>query len=219
MGLELVETFAVGLLGCNCSIVADPESREAIVIDPGDEADRILDRLSRLGLRAVVLLHTHAHFDHVGASALLSKETGAPILMHEGDVALYAAMKRQAMMFGIQLPEPGTVGRRVADGETVACGSGALEVLHTPGHSLGSLCFRMVGERPVLFSGDTLFRRSIGRTDLPGGSYDAILASIQDRLLPLPGDLPVIPGHGEETTIGEEARLNPFVGSSRARLT
>ena len=219
MALELVETFPVGLLGCNCAIVADAGSGEALVIDPGDEADRILAVLSRNHLRAVGLLHTHAHFDHVGASALLGRETGAPILLHEGDVPLYAALREQGRRFGIPVPEPGTVDRRIADGDRIACGTSALEVMHTPGHSPGSVCFRLDGERGLLFSGDTLFRRGIGRTDLSGGSYDQILSSIVERLLPLPGDLAVIPGHGNGTTIGEEARLNPFVGSPRARLT
>jgi glyoxylase-like metal-dependent hydrolase (beta-lactamase superfamily II) len=218
MALELVETFPVGLLGCNCAIVADAVTGEALVIDPGDEADRILEVLSKNRLRAIGLLHTHAHFDHVGASALLGRETGAPILLHGGDVPLYSALREQGRMFGIPVPEPGAVDRLIADGERIACGSGALEVMHTPGHSPGSVCFRLGGERPILFSGDTLFRLGIGRTDLFGGSYDAIVESITSRLLPLPGDLPVLPGPGDETTIGEEARLNPFVGSPRSRL-
>jgi len=219
MALELVETFPVGMLGCNCAIVADQASGEALVIDPGDEAERILEVLSRNHLRAVGLLHTHAHFDHVGATALLSRETGAPILMHEGDLPLFAALPEQGRMFGLPVPEPTAVDRRIADGERIACGSDSLEVMHTPGHSPGSVCFRLHGERPLLFSGDTLFRRGIGRTDLFGGSYESILASITSRLLPLPGNLAVLPGHGDGTTIGEEARLNPFVGSRNARLT
>ena len=219
MALELVETFPVGMLGCNCAVVADAATGEALVIDPGDEADRILDLLSRNHLRAVGLLHTHAHFDHVGASGLLAKETGAPILLHGDDVPLYAALREQGRMFGIPVPEPSPVGRTITDGERIACGSGSLEVMHTPGHSPGSVCFRLHGDRPVLFSGDTLFRRGIGRTDLFGGSWDQILSSLTCRILPLPGDLAVLPGHGEGTTIGEEARLNPFVGSSRSKLT
>ena len=219
MALELVETFPVGMLGCNCAIVADAESGEALVIDPGDEADRILEVLSRNRLRAVGLLHTHAHFDHVGASAILGKATGAPSLIHGGDLPLYAALREQGRMFGIPVPEPAAVDRRIADGERIACGSDSLEVMHTPGHTLGSVCFRLRGEHPILFSGDTLFRRGIGRTDLFGGSYESIVESITSRLLPLPGDLAVLPGHGDGTTIGEEARLNPFVGSRSARLT
>ena len=218
MALELVETFPVGMLGCNCAIVADTESGEALVIDPGDEADRILEVLSRNHLRPVGLLHTHAHFDHVGASALLARETGAPILLHSGDSPLYAALPEQGRAFGLPVGEPGPVSRFLGEGDVVACGSSGLEVLHTPGHTPGSLCFRMGGDRPVLFSGDTLFRRSVGRTDLWGGSSEALLASIREKLLVLPGDLPVVPGHGDGTTIAEEARLNPFVGSRSNRL-
>ena len=212
MGLVLVETFPVAPLGCNCAVVADPASREAIVLDPGGEPDRVLAALSRHGLTAVALLHTHAHLDHCLSSARLATETGAPILMHEGDLPLYADLASWGRMFGIGVEAPGRVARTVAHGERVACGSGALEVLHTPGHTPGSVCFRLGGESPVLFSGDTLFRRSVGRTDFPGGSWDDLVASIETRLLTLPGDLLVLPGHGEETTIAEESRLNLFVG-------
>jgi glyoxylase-like metal-dependent hydrolase (beta-lactamase superfamily II) len=218
MSLSLIETFPVGPLGCNCAIVADPETKEAIVVDPGDEPDRILEALSSNGLRAVALAHTHAHFDHIGVSALLSRLTGAPILLHEGDVPLYENLDKQGALFGFEVEAPGRVDRFLAHGETIACGKGALEVLHTPGHTPGSLCFLSAGDQPLLFSGDTLFRRSIGRTDLWGGSTPQILASIKERLLTLPGDLEVLPGHGEPTTIAEEARLNPFVGARAAPL-
>ena len=213
MALEIVETFPVGLLGCNCSIVADAATGQAVVVDPGDDAERILALLASSRLTAVALLHTHAHFDHAGASALLAKVTGAPILFHAADVPLYAALAEQGRAFGLPAGAPGKVSRLLAQGDRVACGSGSLEVLHTPGHTPGSLCFRTDGDRPVLFSGDTLFRRSVGRTDLWGGSTDDLLESIRTRLLTLPGDTPVLPGHGDGTTIAEEARLNPFVGS------
>ncbi len=216
MPLELVETFPVGPLGCNCAIVADRASREAVVIDPGDEPDRILQALSHAGLRAVALVHTHAHLDHAGSSALVSRLSGAPILMHEGDAPLYAAIREQAALFGFQVDAPAALSAFLEDGAVVRCGDGGLTVLHTPGHTPGSVCFRMEADRPLLFSGDTLFKRSIGRTDLWGGSTPQILESIRSRLLTLPGDLAVLPGHGEGTTIAEEARLNPFVGE-RAR--
>lgn len=218
MSLDLIESFAVGPLGCNCSIVADTETHEAIVVDPGDDPDLILGALSRNGLKAVALVHTHAHLDHVGVSALLKRITGAPLLMHEDDVPLYQNLEQQAALFGFELEAPGIVDRTLKQGDRVACGAGSLEVLHTPGHTPGSLCFHLEGEHPVLFSGDTLFRRSIGRTDLWGGSTPQILASIKSRLLTLPGDLRVLPGHGESTTIAEEARSNPFVGHNAARL-
>lgn len=219
MGLVLVETFPVAPLDCNCAIVADPATGEAIVLDPGGEPDRVLEALSRHGLSAVALVHTHAHLDHCLSSARLAAETGAPILMHGDDLALYADLARWGRMFGVPVETPGKVARTLAHGDRVGCGSGALEVLHTPGHTPGSLCFRLEGERGVLFSGDTLFRRSVGRTDLPGGSWDDLVASIEKRILTLPGDLVVLPGHGEETTVAEESRLNPFVGSRSRPLS
>ena len=219
MPLEIVETFPVGLLGCNCVIVADPATGEALVVDPGDEVDRILSSLDRSRLHAVALVHTHAHFDHVGGSARLAAETGAPLLLHADDVPLYAGLEAQGRLFGFRLERPGQVTRTLADGERLACGSGSLEVLHTPGHTAGSVCFRLDGPRPVLLSGDTLFRRSIGRTDLPGGSFEALVTSIESRLFTLPGDAWVLPGHGEPTTIAEESRLNPFVGDASRRLS
>ncbi|HMA30148.1 MAG TPA: MBL fold metallo-hydrolase [Thermoanaerobaculia bacterium] len=218
MGLYLIETFPVGPLQCNCAIIADPTTREAVVVDPGDEPDRILEALSGAGLRAVALIHTHAHFDHAGSSALLKRITGAPILMHAGDRPLYQNLTVQGQTFGLSLDAPGIIDRTLVGGDRVACGKSELEVIHTPGHTPGSLCFRMPGEGgDVLFSGDTLFRRSIGRTDLWGGSQPQILESIRDRLLTLPGGLRVVPGHGEETTIADEGRKNPFVGDPNYR--
>jgi glyoxylase-like metal-dependent hydrolase (beta-lactamase superfamily II) len=218
MGLYLIESFPVGPLQCNCAIVADPMTREAVVVDPGDEPDRILEALAGAGLRAVALIHTHAHFDHVGCSALLKRITGAPILMHAGDRPLYQNLAAQGQTFGLSLDAPGVIDRTLVGGDRVACGKGELQVIHTPGHTPGSLCFRMPGEDgDVLFSGDTLFRRSIGRTDLWGGSTPQILESIRARLLTLPGGLRVIPGHGDETTIADEGKKNPFVGDPNYR--
>jgi glyoxylase-like metal-dependent hydrolase (beta-lactamase superfamily II) len=218
MSLYLIETFPVGPLQCNCAIVADPSTREAVVIDPGDEPDRILEALAGAGLRAVALIHTHAHFDHMGSSALIKRITGAPILMHASDRPLYQNLTVQGQTFGLTLEAPGIIDRTLVGGDRVACGKGELEVIHTPGHTPGSLCFRMPGENgDVLFSGDTLFRRSIGRTDLWGGSTPQILESIRDRLLTLPGGVRVIPGHGDETTIADEGKRNPFVGEPNYR--
>ncbi len=218
MGLFVIDSFAVGPLGCNCSIVGDPNTKEAVVVDPGDEPDRILEALSGSGFHPVALVHTHAHFDHMGCSALLKRITGAPILLHEGDRPLYHNLLEQGQTFGLTLDAPGIVDRLLRHGDRVVCGKNELEVLHTPGHTPGSLCFRMPCEDgDVLFSGDTLFRRSIGRTDLWGGSTPQILTSIKEQLLTLPGALRVIPGHGEETTIAEEGRRNPFVGDPNYR--
>jgi hydroxyacylglutathione hydrolase len=169
-------------------------------------------------LHPVALLHTHAHFDHVGCSGLLKRITGAPILMHEGDRPLYQNLLEQGKAFGVPLEAPSIIDRLLVHGDRVACGKSQIEVLHTPGHTPGSLCFRMAGEDgDVLFSGDTLFRRSIGRTDLWGGSAPQILESIREQLLTLPGSLRVIAGHGAETTIAEEGRRNPFVGDPNYR--
>jgi glyoxylase-like metal-dependent hydrolase (beta-lactamase superfamily II) len=218
MALYLIETFPVGPLQCNCAIVADPTTREAIVLDPGDEPDRILETLAGAGLRAIALLHTHAHFDHAGCSALLKRITGAPILMHADDRPLYQNLTAQGEKFGLSLDAPGIIDRTLVGGDRVACGKSELEVIHTPGHTPGSLCFLMPGEGgDVLFSGDTLFRRSIGRTDLWGGSTPQILESIRERLLTLPGALRVVPGHGDETTIADEGKRNPFVGDPNYR--
>ncbi len=218
MGLFVIDSFAVGPLGCNCAIVGDPNTKEALVVDPGDEPDRILEALSGTGFHPVGLVHTHAHFDHVGCSALLKRITGAPILMHGGDRPLYQNLAEQGQAFGFTFDAPGIVDRLLVHGDRVACGKDEIEVIHTPGHTPGSLCFRMPSEDgDVLFSGDTLFRRSIGRTDLWGGSMPQILDSIKDHILTLPGAMRVIPGHGAETTIADEGRRNPFVGDPKYR--
>jgi glyoxylase-like metal-dependent hydrolase (beta-lactamase superfamily II) len=210
------ESFPVGLLGCNCSIVADPDSKQAIVVDPGDQAPDILARLERLGVQAVKLVHTHAHFDHVLGTGAVAEHTGAEVLLHTGDRWLYDNVELQARAFGI--PWKPTVmpplTRELAGGDVLAFGHREAHVLHTPGHTPGSLCFFVEhsGETPVLFSGDTLFRRSVGRTDLWGGSSQQLLASIRDQLLALPDDTIVVPGHGSPTTIGAERESNPFIG-------
>jgi glyoxylase-like metal-dependent hydrolase (beta-lactamase superfamily II) len=210
------ESFPVGLLGCNCSIVADPDSKQAIVVDPGDQAPDILARLERLGVQAIKLVHTHAHFDHVLGTGAVAAQTGAEVLLHAGDRWLYDNVELQARLFGI--PWTPTVmpplTRDLSDGDVLAFGHREARVLHTPGHTPGSLCFfvERSGETPVLFSGDTLFRRSVGRTDLWGGSSEQLLASIRDQLLALPDDTIVVPGHGPPTTIGAERESNPYVG-------
>jgi glyoxylase-like metal-dependent hydrolase (beta-lactamase superfamily II) len=205
-----VETFPVGMLACNCTVLADESAGEAVVIDPGDEPDRILAALDAAKLETVALLHTHAHFDHVGATRAVSDATRAPILLHPADAPLYGALPEQASFFGLEAAPPKPLDRPLADGDVVRFGRFALRAIHTPGHTPGSTCFLLEGGAPRLFSGDTLFRRSIGRTDLWGGDTDAILASIREKLFSLPGDLAVVCGHGPGTTIGEEKRSNPF---------
>jgi hydroxyacylglutathione hydrolase len=215
-------TFPVGLFGCNCTIVACPETAEALVVDPGDEAPSILQALARDGLKAVTLVHTHAHFDHLMATGEVAAATGAGILLHREDRWLWDNAVMQTEMFGVARADgkpwagpPGPTLELSGD-EAIAFGRREAHVIHTPGHTPGSLCLLLqaAGETPLLLSGDTLFRRSIGRTDLWGGSTPTLLQSIRQRLLPLPDATRVIPGHGVETTIAEEREHNPFVGSS-----
>ncbi len=210
-GAPTLETIPVGPLQCNCSILGDPSSGEALVIDPGDEPETILRALQARGLSPVALLHTHAHFDHIGGSRRVHEATGAPIRLHAADLPLYDALPKQAAHFGLSAEEPARPGPPIADGETIRFGRFAVTAIHTPGHTPGSTCYRLDGDPGVLFSGDTLFRRSIGRTDLWGGDTETILSSIRERLYRLPGGLRVICGHGPDTTIGEESARNPFV--------
>jgi glyoxylase-like metal-dependent hydrolase (beta-lactamase superfamily II) len=207
----LRETFPVGPLQCNCTILGDPATGQALVVDPGDDADLILLRLAELGLSAAALVHTHAHFDHVGATRPVSEGTRAPILLHEADLFLYENLGMQGSAFGFSFDPVLPVSRFVADGDTVRAGGLEVEVVHTPGHTPGSVCFSLGGSAPVLFSGDTLFQGSIGRTDLWGGDGRAIVRSIRSRLYGLPAETIVVPGHGPETTIGRERATNPFV--------
>ena len=205
-----IKTIVVGPLQTNCSIIADEETGQAAVVDPGDEAERIARALARMGASAVALLHTHAHFDHIMATAELAGLTGAPIRLHSADRPLYDRLEEQAAFFGLRAAPPLPPGSPISDGEVIRFGSSSLLAIHTPGHTPGSTCFLLEEARPVLFSGDTLFRRSIGRTDLRGGDPEAILASIREKLFSLPGGTPVICGHGPGTIIEEERRLNPF---------
>lgn len=209
----ILEHFPVAPLGCNCVIVGDETRGEALVVDPGGESERILSRLDELGLRCAGIVHTHTHFDHVGATHLVQQATGAPTMLHEADLPLYQGMQMQLDAFGIPIraPAPVDIDRFLDEGDTVAAGAVEAGVLHTPGHTPGSLCFALEGDRPVVLAGDTLFQRGIGRTDLWGGNGSDILRSIKAKLLSLPEETLVVTGHGPVTTIGEERRLNPFL--------
>jgi hydroxyacylglutathione hydrolase len=212
-------SFRVGALGCTCTIVACPETSEALVIDPGDEAARILGELQRRGLRAVSVVHTHAHFDHVMGTADVASATGAEIALHKDDRWLYDHVGAQLELFGMgsKAPAMSAPTRELLGGEVLRFGRREARVLHTPGHTPGSVCIYVEGhgEAPLLFSGDTLFAGSVGRTDLWGGSHAQIVQSIRGPLFDLPEQTLVIPGHGAETSIGLERQDNPFVGLAR----
>lgn len=209
----LVESFPVGVLGCNCTIVACEKTREAIVVDPGGDADRILDVVRANDLSVKHVLHTHAHFDHVLGTREVKEATGAKIRLHPGDDFLYGSLAMQASWLGMKLEaEALPVDEPLRDKETVNFGEDATLVLHTPGHTPGSCCFSLrTPDGMLLLAGDTLFLGSVGRTDLPGGDTEQLLGSIKKELLPLDDDTRVICGHGPDTTIGRERRKNPFV--------
>ncbi|MBC7543224.1 MAG: MBL fold metallo-hydrolase [Candidatus Sericytochromatia bacterium] len=205
------ETFAVGPLGCNCSIIGNPATGEAVIVDPGAEPDRVMAALARLGFRPVAILITHAHFDHVGGLAELQKTTGVPIHMHEGDRPLYENLDLQTSLFGMAPIQTARIDRWAVDGDRVTFGDLVAEVLHTPGHTPGSLSFHVNDATPLLLTGDTLFSGSVGRSDLWGGDHDTLIRAIRDKLLVFPDDAIVVPGHGPETTIGIERRYNRFL--------
>jgi glyoxylase-like metal-dependent hydrolase (beta-lactamase superfamily II) len=206
----ILESFTVGPLACNCTLLGDQETGEAIVIDPGDEVGRIHRRLTELGLKLKQILITHAHIDHVGGALRLKRLTGAPILLNENDLPLLQMMSMQAAWLGIALPETAPPDEGLSDGQVVGLEHYPGEVLHTPGHTQGSVCLHFAPLK-LLVAGDTLFAGSIGRTDLPGGNPEQIIDSIESRLLTLADETRVIPGHGLNTTIGVERRSNPFL--------
>jgi len=213
------EILPVGLLQCNCSVVGDPETREAIVIDPGDEVERILEIIARHNLKISAILNTHAHIDHVGGLQKMHQATGAPVLMHSEDLELYRRLPVQAAWLGLHTPAQVEVDALLREGDAVRWGRYEARILHTPGHTRGSVCLYLPSdsivektEEPgILFAGDTLFAGSIGRTDLWGGSFEEIMRSLHAKLLALPDETLVYPGHGPATCIGEERETNPFL--------
>jgi hydroxyacylglutathione hydrolase len=223
------EVLPVGWLQCNCSILGDPETREALVLDPGDEVERVMDVLKRHSLIVKAIVSTHAHIDHVGGLQRLQQATGAPVLMHGDDMELYRHLDEQAAWLGVPPPPAARIDQLLREGDTVRWGNYAASVLHTPGHTPGSVSLYLpshliesahgrahhgesaAGATGTLFAGDTLFAGSIGRTDLWGGSMTDILHSIHSKLLVLPDRTLVYPGHGPTTTIGEERDSNPFL--------
>ena len=204
------EILPVGPLQCNCSVVGDESTHEAIVIDPGDEIDQILALIRKHHLQVKQIVITHAHIDHVGGAMKLRAATGAPILLNQNDYALLKMLDVQAAWLGMPAPGKVDIDQSLGQADTVKAGSLSAQVLHTPGHTEGSICLYFPAEHKLI-AGDTLFAGSIGRTDLPGGSYEKILHSIHDRVLALPDETIVVPGHGPLTTIGEERESNPFL--------
>jgi len=205
----LIRAIPVGPLQVNCFIVGCCQTREAMVVDPGDEGQRILDVLAKENLQLKTVVNTHGHFDHMGGNRLLVETTGAELLIHAKDVPLMAMAAQHAALYGLTTTPSPSPTRTLADGDTFTVGQLEVQVIHTPGHSQGGICLLVGGH---LFSGDSLFAGSVGRTDLPGGDFDALIEGVKTRLLVLPGETVVHPGHGPDTTIGAEKRSNPFVG-------
>jgi glyoxylase-like metal-dependent hydrolase (beta-lactamase superfamily II) len=204
------EILPVGILQCNCSIFGDEQSREALVVDPGDDIARVLAVVERHGLTVKAIVITHAHIDHIGGAQKLKQATGAPVYMNPDDAELQEMLDVQAGWLGVRPPEQVEIDAPANDGDKLVVGATEFHVLHTPGHTQGSISLWIPSERKLV-AGDTLFRDSIGRTDLPGGDGRQILQSIHDKLLPLPDDTMVIPGHGDNTTIGREKQFNYFL--------
>lgn len=200
----------VGLLQCNCSVIGDEQTREAMVIDPGDQIEDILAILCQEKLTLKQIVITHAHIDHVGGAMKLRAATGAPILMNQSDYALLKMLDMQAAWVGMKAPGAVQVDEAVDEGRVLRIGGISSSILHTPGHTEGSICLYFPQEKKLI-AGDTLFAGSIGRTDLPGGSFDKIMHSLHTRVLALPDDTQVTPGHGPQTTIGNERETNPFL--------
>jgi hydroxyacylglutathione hydrolase len=204
------ETLAVGLLGCNCTVLGDEESREAIVVDPGYDIPRILAVLAKHQLTVKQIVVTHAHIDHIASALDLKQITGAPILYSQADLPLVAMMDMQAGWLNLAVPKVMPPDHSPEDGEQVSVRGIEATVLHTPGHTEGSLCLHVPAAN-LLLAGDTLFAGGVGRTDLPGGNTEKLLGSIRERLLPLPDATQVIPGHGPATTIARERATNLFL--------
>jgi hydroxyacylglutathione hydrolase len=208
------EVIAVGPLQCNCSIIGDEASREAIVVDPGDDIDDVLQIVAKHNLTVKHVVITHGHIDHIGGAMKLKAATGAAIHMNMGDEMQIKMLPMQAAWVGMQSPGKVAIDQAMRDLDRLNIGGVEAEVLHTPGHTEGSSCLYFPKERRLV-AGDTLFAGSIGRTDLPGGNFDKIISSLHGKLMALPDEVVVIPGHGPATTIGEEREKNPFITDKR----
>jgi hydroxyacylglutathione hydrolase len=204
------EIFPVGVLGCNCSVIGDEQTHEGIVIDPGDDIEHVLQAVRKHKLTIKQIIITHAHIDHVGGAMKLRAATGAPILLNKNDHTLLKMIDIQAAWIGMRSPGPVEIDQSIDDQDLIKVGNLQASVLHTPGHTQGSICLYFPAEKKLI-AGDTLFQGSIGRTDLPGGNFEQIIDSLHSRLLALPDETIVVPGHGALTSIGEERETNPFL--------
>jgi hydroxyacylglutathione hydrolase len=204
------EILPVGTLQCNCSVIGDETTREAMVIDPGDDISEILALIGKHNLTVKHIVITHAHIDHVGGAMKLRAATGAPILLNQNDYALLKMLDAQAVWIGVPSPERVEIDRSIQNGDSITAGALQASVLETPGHTEGSVCLYFPAEKKLI-AGDTLFAGSIGRTDLPGGSMQEIMRSLHGTVMALPDETVVVPGHGPLTTIGDERETNPFL--------
>ena len=204
----IVKKLEVGPIMANCYVLGCEKTKEAVVIDPGDDSDRILMTLADKKLTVKYLVNTHGHFDHVGANKKMKEVTGAPIMIHSEDEPMLGQLDRAAAAFGLSAENSPAADQLLNDGDEISFGEITLKVIHTPGHSRGGICLYTKG---YLFVGDTLFAGSIGRTDLPGGDYNTLISNIKEKLFALPDDTTVYTGHGPETTIAQEKRSNPFL--------
>jgi len=207
------EILPVGPLRCNCSVIGDETTREAMVIDPGDDVENVLALIAKHNFQVKQIVITHAHIDHVGGAMKLRAATGAPILLNQNDYTLLKMLDVQAAWIGMKNPGKVEIDNTLGQADTVRAGSLTANVIHTPGHTEGSVCLYFPAENKLI-AGDTLFAGSIGRTDLPGGSMEKIINSLHEKVLALPDDTLVVPGHGPLTTIGEERESNPFLVKS-----
>ena len=207
----IFETIVVGQLGVNCFILADRETKEGVVVDPGADPEQILAIVRAKGLTIRHVINTHGHFDHVGGNRRLMAETGADLMIHAGDEPYLTRAAKSATMYGLEAEDSPSPGTPLTDGQSIRFGRHEIRVIHTPGHTPGGCCLYLA-EEGILLSGDTLFAESIGRTDLPGGSYDALSVSIREKLFILPESTKVYPGHGPITTIAHEKAHNPYFG-------
>jgi len=204
------EILPVGPLQCNCSVIGDEVTREAMVIDPGDDIEDIAAIIRKHNLKVKQIVITHAHIDHVGGAMKLRALTGAPILLNQNDSALLKLLDVQATWIGMASPGAVKIDGELGHGENLSAGSLSASVIHTPGHTEGSVCLYFPAEK-LLIAGDTLFAGSIGRTDLPGGSFEKIMQSLHQRVMALPDETIVVPGHGPKTTIADEREGNPYL--------